>query len=72
MDKLEKIKKIKKEFDRIYIDCLNRYDTCKAILKLELVNEGYITNEYGAAIIFAGDYIFLTQNSKIYERIDMK
>jgi hypothetical protein len=69
MDDIDKIKQIKKEFDKIYIDCLNRYDTCKAILKLELVNEGYITNEYGAIVIFSGDYIFLTDNSTVYKRI---
>lgn len=69
MNDLDKIKQIKKEFDKIYNGCLNQYDTCNAILKSNLVNGGYIMGEYTVEVIFAGDYIFLTDDRTIYKRI---
>ena len=68
MDDLQKIKEIKELYNMVYDGCANKDTANKAIMKSDLVTGGFITDEDGAAIvIFAGDYIFLTEENTIYK-----
>jgi len=71
MNDFQKIQEIKKVYDSIYDGCLNVYDTSNALLNNEYVTGGYSIGEFGAPnIIYIGDYIFLTENSTIYKKLN--